>query len=195
MSVRPLLSRQQVAEKICSGSLLIIYKNQVVNATPWAKHHPGGHLALLHFVGRDATDEFEAYHSDSARARMLRMVIGRIEADELGWLPLTPPIALGLVPHIDGRAGHWMKEGQVALGSDIKSTDDAPVVLHPSHLEPPPSSVDRRQEKLRSVAYQDLKCRVEAAGLFKRPGPLAGYGGDLVRYILLATIAFGLHLR
>lgn len=196
MTARPTWSRHQVASKICEGALLIIYRDQIINATPWAKLHPGGALALLHFVGRDATDEFEAYHSKAARARMQKMIIGKVDVDQtVGWAPLTPPIALGLMPHPDGQKGHWIKEGRVMLGNQMIKDDKGPIILQPSHLEPVESQLDRRQEKIRSEAYQELKKRVEGAGLFERPGPLAGYGSDLLRYALLATIAFGLHLR
>jgi delta8-fatty-acid desaturase len=92
--------------------VLIIYNSQLINATKWAPSHPGGALALLHFVGRDATDEIDAYHSEPAKKRMERMVMGRVEFEEQeGWKPLTPPIALGLVQHKDGQAGHWMSGG------------------------------------------------------------------------------------
>ena len=202
---KPLLSRDEVAERICQGSILFIYRSQVVNATAWAPYHPGGALALLHFVGRDATDEVEAYHSPTALARMKRLVVGRVEVDELGWRPLTPPIALGLVRHPDGQAGHWVKEGQVVLGTSIlgelsqgqgvdvekKDTKDMSVVeLSPAQLEPPQTELDLKREQFRSKAYRELRGRVEEAGLFTPPGPLAGYGSDIVRYSLLGGTAF-----
>jgi delta8-fatty-acid desaturase len=191
-----LLSREEIAQRICQGALLFIYRSNVINATQWAKHHPGGALAILHFVGRDATDEVEAYHSPSAIARMLKMRVGRVEVDqEEGWRALTPPIALGLVQHPDGVKGHWISEGPVVLGASMNmaGVNQEVVVLSPEQLEPLDTILDRKQEQLRSRAYHDLKSRIKEAGLFDRPGPLSGYGSDLLRYAALGGSAFALY--
>lgn len=197
-SDKPLLSRAELATRITRGELLFIHQSRVINATAWLSHHPGGELAILHFVGRDATDEVEAYHSVSALARMDKFVVARVEVDEqLGWAPLTPPIALGLVRHPDGVKGHWAREGHVRLGSSVLAPSTAGlgteiIEITPAHLEPTVSELDRRREQTRSRAYRDLREKVLAAGLFERPGPLSGYGGDLVRYGLLGGTALGL---
>ena len=210
----PVLVRGDIAVRIAEGALLIIYRLQVINATSWAPLHPGGPLALQHFVGRDATDEIEAYHSLAALQRIERFAIGRVEVDkEGGWRPLTPPIALGLVRHPDGVKGHWAREGTVSLGeailqrgisidpeaAPIPLTPHTPpsktaniIKLTPEQLEPASSNLDRRKEQIRSEAYQELKQRIVEAKLYERPGPLAGYGADLVRYTLLGSAAFSL---
>ena len=197
-TIPPLLSRHEVAFRICQGDLLLIYHDKVINARAWLSHHPGGALAILHFVGRDATHEIEAYHSNSAIRRMDRMIVGRVEVDEeCGWKPLSPPISLGLI-HLDNGAKEcWTKEGDVALASTVlQNTDSSRVLrLSPDDLEPPEPSVDPRVERVRSRAYNDLRARVMEAGLFKRPGPLAGYGSDLLRYSSLAAIAFTLFFK
>ncbi|RXK35071.1 delta8-fatty-acid desaturase [Tremella mesenterica] len=194
----PLLTRDEVARRITSGLALFIHRCRVVNATSWLSHHPGGSLAILHFVGRDATDEVEAYHSPAALARMERFVVGRIALDpETGWRPLTPPIALGLVAHPDGVKGHWAREGRLVLGEEMlrpmaEETSEDVIVLSPQQLEPPSSDIDLKRERQRSLAYRQLKLKVKEAGLFDRPGPLVGYGWDIVRYIGLGGGAFGL---
>lgn len=176
-------TREQIAQRICQGQLLFIYQDSLINATKWAPHHPGGHLAILHFVGRDATDEVDAYHSEPAKQRILKYAIGHVIVDEdIGWRPLTPPIALGLI-HRDGR---WIREGEVRLGAGVEEPT-------PLSLEPDPS-LDLVKERIRSKAYRDLRTKISNAGLFKRPGPLAGYGGDIVRYAILGGAAFGLHV-
>nr|XP_031862156.1 uncharacterized protein CI109_002570 [Kwoniella shandongensis]KAA5529228.1 hypothetical protein CI109_002570 [Kwoniella shandongensis] len=203
-----LLDRAEIATRITQGQQLIIYRSKVLNTTPWAPYHPGGALALLHFVGRDATDEISAYHSEPTLQRMEKFVVGRVEMDEKGWLPLTPPIALGLVRHPDGVKGHWAKEGAITLGQAIlqqtisldpssapipaipieRTTGPNPevITLHPAQLEPPTmANIDLRKEHLRSKSYQELRQRIVDAGLFKPPGPLAGYGTDILRYLLL----------
>ncbi|TYJ56635.1 hypothetical protein B9479_002727 [Cryptococcus floricola] len=209
---KPLLSRSQIAERICQGQQLIICHDRVLNTSPWAPYHPGGALALLHFVGRDATNEIEAYHSGLTLEKMKKFTVGRVELGKGGWLPLTPPFALGLVKHPDGVKGHWAKEGDVALGQQIfqqaisldpakapipslpnpnpAKSDTEVITIEPSQLEPPGSDVDMAQEQRRSDDYRELKRRIEAAGLFQRPGPLAGYGTDLLRYAFLVFGAF-----
>ncbi|WRT63320.1 uncharacterized protein IL334_000225 [Kwoniella shivajii] len=209
----PLFSRSEIASRICSGQQLIILHSRVINVTSWSPFHPGGSLALLHFVGRDGSDEIEAYHSEETLKRMEKFVVGKIELDKKGWLPLTPPIALGLIKHPDGIKGHWAKEGQVTLAESILqktislNPEKAPIpsiptgngiknldvhTLSPEELEPPLSDMNREIEYKRSLAYQELRKRVVDAGLFKPPGPLAGYGSDLARYTILALAAFGL---
>lgn len=68
-----------MTESIIGGRLLLVHRGRVLDVSNWAKHHPGGHLSLLHFVGRDATCEIEAYHSPSALKRMEGLVVGRID--------------------------------------------------------------------------------------------------------------------
>lgn len=46
------------------------------------RKHPGGPLALLHFVGRDATDEIEAYHPATTVLTMKRWAIGRVRDED-----------------------------------------------------------------------------------------------------------------
>lgn len=194
---KPTLSRAELAVRITQGDLLFIHKSRVINATAWLSFHPGGELAILHFVGRDATDEVEAYHSTPALERMDKFVVATVDVDdELGWAPLTPPIALGLVRHPDGIKGHWAREGQVKLGANVlEQTKEASEVIEiaPAQLEPTLSSLDRKKERDRSKAYHDLREKVTAAGLFERPGPLGGYGSDIVRYTLLGGTAFALY--
>jgi delta8-fatty-acid desaturase len=211
----PLVSRDEVAQRVTQGATLIIYHSTLINATSWAPNHPGGALALLHFVGRDASDEIDAYHSTHALQRMERFVVGRVDVDEdTGWQPLTPPIALGLVRHPDGIKGHWAREGMVSLGqavmqravmlddkaavpiNPVTRTPVAPtaeiITLTPDQLEPAGSTVDVRLERKRSKAYQQLRRKLLEAGMFNPPEILAGYGSDILRYILLGGMAFGL---
>ncbi|WVF66640.1 hypothetical protein IAT40_001381 [Kwoniella sp. CBS 6097] len=212
-----LLTRDGVANRIIQGQQLIILHSTVLNVSSWSAFHPGGALALLHFVGRDASGEIEAYHSLGTLARMDKFKVGRVEVDDKGWMPLTPPIALGLVKHPDGVKGHWAREGAVTLAESILqktiSLDPSsapipatptgnPVPLHPEvvtlkpeQLEPTITELDREVEQKRSQAYHELRKRIVEAGLFKPPGPLAGYGSDLIRYTLLGGGALALYFK
>jgi delta8-fatty-acid desaturase len=51
------LSRRQVEGLIADGRSVIIVDQRVLKVDPWLKYHPGGAKAIMHMVGRDATDE------------------------------------------------------------------------------------------------------------------------------------------
>ena len=55
------LSRRQVEGMIADGRTVIIVDNKVLKVDAWLKYHPGGDKAIMHMVGRDATDEVNAY--------------------------------------------------------------------------------------------------------------------------------------
>ena len=102
----PLWTRDQVAARIVAGETLVILDNQVVRIPPsWLASHPGGTLSILHFVGRDATDEVHAFHSQETLKRMKGYVVGAVESGDDGWLPLVPPIMNGWVRRVgpDGK--------------------------------------------------------------------------------------------
>ncbi|KAI1631282.1 fatty acid desaturase [Biscogniauxia mediterranea] len=88
----PLLSRRQIEGLIADGRSIFILDQYVVKADPWLQYHPGGDKAILHMVGRDATDEVTALHSPEARQQMNRYRIGKIEGR---WTNFTPPIQGG----------------------------------------------------------------------------------------------------
>lgn len=42
---------------IADGHTIVISEGRVLRLDGWLKKHPGGRLAILHMVGRDATNE------------------------------------------------------------------------------------------------------------------------------------------
>lgn len=54
------LSRRMIEGLIAAGHVVIITEKRVLQLDGWLDKHPGGKLALLHMVGRDATDEINA---------------------------------------------------------------------------------------------------------------------------------------
>lgn len=52
-----LLSRRQVEGFIAEGKSIIIFQQLVLKVDGFKKFHPGGEKAIMHMVGRDATDE------------------------------------------------------------------------------------------------------------------------------------------
>jgi delta8-fatty-acid desaturase len=60
-STKTTLSRRQVEGLIADGRAIIIVDQNVLKVDPWLKYHPGGDKAIMHMIGRDATDEVNAY--------------------------------------------------------------------------------------------------------------------------------------
>ena len=56
-----ILTRKQVEGMIADGRSIIIIDGKVIKADAWLRFHPGGDKAIMHMVGRDATDEVNAY--------------------------------------------------------------------------------------------------------------------------------------
>lgn len=56
----PTLTRRQVEGMIADGKTIIIVDGNVLKVDAWLKYHPGGDKAIMHMVGRDATDEVNA---------------------------------------------------------------------------------------------------------------------------------------
>ncbi|KAF4121568.1 sphingolipid 8-(E)-desaturase [Geosmithia morbida] len=88
----PLMSREDVEALIAEGRKIIIFDGHVLRVDGWIKFHPGGDKAILHMVGKDATDEMVALHSYEATEQMARYRIGRIEGY---WKNFLPPIQGG----------------------------------------------------------------------------------------------------
>ena len=58
-----LLSRDEIGRLVASGHKIIIMDGCVLKVDAWLAFHPGGDKAILHMVGRDATDEvFASVH-------------------------------------------------------------------------------------------------------------------------------------
>ncbi len=54
------LSRQDVEDLIDRGHVVVVVDGYVLKLDNWLSYHPGGDKAILHMVGRDATDEVNA---------------------------------------------------------------------------------------------------------------------------------------
>ncbi|KAI0118123.1 fatty acid desaturase [Hypoxylon sp. NC0597] len=128
----PVLSRRQIEGLIADGRSVFILDQYVFKADPWLKYHPGGDKAILHMVGRDATDEVTALHSSEARQQMNRYRIGRIEGR---WVNFIPPIQGGKFrPLSDEDAGDDAEEcdqTSTEISSNPSSRDVSPVFDNP----------------------------------------------------------------
>jgi delta8-fatty-acid desaturase len=57
------MSRNEIESLIARGHKIVIFNQYVLKVDPWLPYHPGGEKALLHMVGKDATDEIKAYEN------------------------------------------------------------------------------------------------------------------------------------
>ncbi|KAF9455095.1 delta 8-sphingoloid desaturase protein [Macrolepiota fuliginosa MF-IS2] len=203
MGQTTLWSRQDVVARILAGELLLIYQGLLLRIPQsWLDAHPGGSLALLHFVGRDATDEIEAYHSNDTLRMVKRFSIGRVDLVDDLWEPLVPPIMSGWVRRLnsDGKS-EWYREAaaarsaentQLSPSSQILLVDkDLTVQSHAptlATLSPPPTDLSLKVQARHSKAYRELHKRIVDADLYKTPY-ITGYGPEVLRYTLLAGIS------
>ncbi|KAH9937028.1 fatty acid/sphingolipid desaturase [Fomitopsis serialis] len=200
----PLWTRDQVAARILAGETLVILDNQVIRVPQsWLASHPGGALAILHFVGRDATDEVDAFHSQGTLKRMKGYAVGTVETGTGGWLPLVPPIMNGWIRRLGAEGkSEWYNEATAFKSSEhtpsapaseillVKRDECATTTQGPSlsTLQPPPTTLTPKLQAQHSAAYKELHRRVVEAGLYETPF-LTGYGPEVVRYSLLAALA------
>lgn len=55
-----ILPPQEIHDRVAQGQTIVIYEDYVLRLDSWLDKHPGGRLAILHMVGKDATDEIVA---------------------------------------------------------------------------------------------------------------------------------------
>ncbi|KAI0304817.1 fatty acid/sphingolipid desaturase, partial [Russula brevipes] len=195
-------TRDAVAARILAGEHLFVLNGELIRVPyKWLSTHPGGALAILHFIGRDATDEVEAYHPNHVINKMRAFSQGPVELSEHGWEPLLPPICTGWIRRLspDGSL-HWHNEAtpdrasENSQSSQVKS--DVPLASGPSlaSLQPPPTTLSLKTQSQHSAAYKQLHKRVIAAGLYQTRY-ITGYGPEVARYILFALSSYLLYQR
>ena len=57
MSRKQILDRRTIEALIADGRSIVIFEGKVLRLDGWLDKHPGGKLAVMHMVGRDASDE------------------------------------------------------------------------------------------------------------------------------------------
>ncbi|KAG8837250.1 hypothetical protein FRB91_008180, partial [Serendipita sp. 411] len=205
-------TRREIAERILQGENLVIYRGQLLKIPhSWLQAHPGGSLAILHFVGRDATDEIDAFHAEETMgSKVKNYLVGKVELSARGlWEPLTPPVALGWVwksHKSGGKEGEWVREAKArtqvedeqllsseillvgnkdpARGLSEKRTEKESLAPTLESLQPPPppTVISLQEQTDHSRAFQELHQQIIDAGLYETPY-LSGYGPEIVRYL------------
>ncbi|KAJ5115670.1 hypothetical protein N7456_000018 [Penicillium angulare] len=115
------LSRREIEGMIADEKYIIIIDGKVLKLDCWVKFHPGGPLAIKHMIGRDATDEVNALHSQEALQSMKKFQIGSIEGT---WTNFLPPIQGG---HFRPYNEHEVdSEDEIISNSDLSSEECSP---------------------------------------------------------------------
>ena len=198
-------TRESIATRILNGEHLFILNGNLIRIPQqWLSAHPGGALPILHFVGRDATDEVEAYHPKHVLEKMRAFSQGPVELSGDGWVPLLPPISTGWIRKFspDGSL-HWHNEatpdhtenGQSSQVLLVKKLD-APLASGPSlaSIQPPPTNLSLKTQSQHSAAYKQLHKRVIAAGLYQTRY-ISGYGPEVARYFFFSLCSYLLYQR
>ena len=197
-------TREEVAQRILNGEYLFILNGNLISVPhTWLSSHPGGALSILHFVGRDATDEVEAYHPDHVRKKMLAFSQGPVQLSEDGWVPLLPPISTGwLRKHGPDGSLQWHNEATPEYSSEntpisppsqvllVKKSDASPR-SGPSlaSILPPATTLSLKRQSQHSAAYKRLHKRIVDAGLYQTRY-ISGYGPEAARYVFFALSSF-----
>ncbi|KAH7319247.1 putative fumarate reductase [Rhexocercosporidium sp. MPI-PUGE-AT-0058] len=77
-------SMEEVAKHNTKEDLWVVVKGVVMDVSDWLDEHPGGPQAIMNFMGRDATEEFEMLHDDEViRKYAPSQVIGRVKGQKV----------------------------------------------------------------------------------------------------------------
>jgi flavocytochrome c len=63
---------EEVAKHNTKEDLWVVVKGVVMDLSDWLDEHPGGPQAIMNFMGRDATEEFEMLHDDEVSLAISR---------------------------------------------------------------------------------------------------------------------------
>jgi delta8-fatty-acid desaturase len=55
-----IMTQRMVEDLIAQGRTIVVFEDTILQLDSWLDRHPGGRLAILHMVGKDATDEIKA---------------------------------------------------------------------------------------------------------------------------------------
>ncbi|OBT69941.1 hypothetical protein VE03_00625 [Pseudogymnoascus sp. 23342-1-I1] len=75
---------EEVAKHNTKEDLWVVVKGVVMDVSDWLDEHPGGPQAIMNFMGKDATEEFEMLHDDEVIPKYAaKQVIGRVKGQKV----------------------------------------------------------------------------------------------------------------
>lgn len=174
-----------------------------------SRQHPGGVLVILHFIGRDATDEIEANHPLAAIQQMRHFVCAKVDVADwkadtdptsTGWTPFVPPFHLGWtadpaeyekVPSIDTTLAALEQLEKDGYPTDRPAPTMTLPALSRQALEPPapPADVDPLRQHQLSLSFRKLRHELLAEDDLFVNDPLRLYATTIAR-ITAFTLSF-----
>ncbi|KAK4149557.1 fatty acid desaturase-domain-containing protein [Chaetomidium leptoderma] len=173
------LTAAAVDALIADGHIIVIFEDFVLQLDSWLGKHPGGRLAILHMVGKDATDEMKAYHTPATCKTMKAFRIG-LKPPGI-WTNRTPPIRRGSdqTPQENPPPA---TATEFPGGNAAAYTDWAENREVDKDTEGFPSLCPKVQEEI-AQKYRALHQRVRDEGFYECP--YLEYGKELARYTTL----------
>ena len=105
---------------ILSSEACTVLALQVYDATSFLKEHPGGGDSILLVAGTDATEEFDAIHSEKAKKQLLSFAIGRLATTPVGECTLQCTVTLySKIAGYCDTVVCWLQRRDLKLGSSI----------------------------------------------------------------------------
>ncbi|KKY28057.1 putative delta 8-sphingolipid desaturase [Diplodia seriata] len=175
-----LISAAEVERLVAAGQLIVIHEGHALKLDSWIDRHPGGRLAILHMVGRDATDEINVYHFQKTLAIMKAYRIGRVAQP---WTNLEPPIrAATSTAHRSAPDHQPAPADGDDTASDSASCNDDAASIFSAKLDPLSSSNS-------SVGLSDAEPDAPKTFCGDRSDALLAAPGDCRRRNIVATTA------
>jgi nitrate reductase (NAD(P)H) len=85
----------EVSKRNDEQSVWMVVKDKVYDATKYMDEHPGGPISILLAAGQDATEDFQAVHSEKAWEKLQDFYIGPLQAEHrTPTVAASPPASL-----------------------------------------------------------------------------------------------------
>lgn len=82
-SSKKYITKAMLAKHTEEESVWFAYKGSVYNGTPFLEDHPGGADSIIMVGGEDATEDFDAVHSDSAKKQLEKYYLAELAPEHV----------------------------------------------------------------------------------------------------------------
>ncbi|KAF5693053.1 delta-5 delta-6 fatty acid desaturase [Fusarium globosum] len=193
-----ILTAAAVERMIAAGQTIVVFEDSVLKLDGWMDRHPGGRLAVLHMVGRDATDEMKAGGIFRLDAQEIDISDSSTSSDtddndntSFDDAVSSASSELSVVDVKDQGEGLRQRAVKTAADDSRKRTATLRVANAgvareiQNDLETYPSLDTRVQDEI-ARKYQLLHQRIHDEGLYQCP--YVEYGKEMMRYTTLFTL-------
>ncbi|KAF5643059.1 delta-5 delta-6 fatty acid desaturase [Fusarium sp. NRRL 25303] len=192
-----ILTAAAVERMIAAGQTIVVFEDSVLKLDGWMDRHPGGRLAVLHMVGRDATDEMKAGGVFRLDAQEIDISDSSTSSDTDDNTSLDDAVSsasseLSVVDVKDEGEGLRQRAVKTAAADDSRKRTATLRVANAgvareiqNDLETYPSLDTRVQDEI-ARKYQLLHQRIHDEGLYQCP--YVEYGKEMMRYTTLFTL-------